>query len=67
MTDVLEANKALVLVFYQKALNERDADVADTFPGDSYVQHNPLVEDGPAGCAAISAGSPRTSRTPAAR
>jgi predicted SnoaL-like aldol condensation-catalyzing enzyme len=49
MTDVLEANKALVLAFYQKALNERDADVADTFLGNRYVQHNPLVEDGPAG------------------
>jgi predicted SnoaL-like aldol condensation-catalyzing enzyme len=49
MTDVLETNKAPVPAFYQKALNERDADVADTFPGDSYVQHNPLVEDGPAG------------------
>jgi predicted SnoaL-like aldol condensation-catalyzing enzyme len=49
MTDVLEANKALVLAFYQRALNERDADVADTFLGDGYVQHNPLVEDGPPG------------------
>jgi predicted SnoaL-like aldol condensation-catalyzing enzyme len=49
MTDVLEANKALVLAFHQKALNERDADVADTFLGDRYVQHNPLVKDGPAG------------------
>jgi predicted SnoaL-like aldol condensation-catalyzing enzyme len=49
MTDVLEANKALVLAFYQKALNERDVYVADTFLGDRYVQHTPLIEDGPAG------------------
>jgi predicted SnoaL-like aldol condensation-catalyzing enzyme len=49
MTDVLETNKALVQAFYQKGLNERDADAADAFLGDRYVQHNPLVEDGPAG------------------
>jgi predicted SnoaL-like aldol condensation-catalyzing enzyme len=49
MTDVRETNKALVQAFSQKALNERDADAADTFLGDRYVQHNPLVEDGPAG------------------
>jgi predicted SnoaL-like aldol condensation-catalyzing enzyme len=49
MTDAFETNKALVLAFYQKALNERDADVADTFLGDRYDQHKPLVEDGPPG------------------
>jgi predicted SnoaL-like aldol condensation-catalyzing enzyme len=49
MTDILETSKALMQAFYQKALNERDADAADTFLGDCYVQHNPLVEDGPAG------------------
>lgn len=45
---MLETNKTLVQAFYQKALNERDADAADAFLGDRYV-HNPLIEDGPPG------------------
>jgi predicted SnoaL-like aldol condensation-catalyzing enzyme len=45
MSNQLEANKSLVQAFYQKALNERNADVADSFLGDTYKQHNPLVED----------------------
>jgi predicted SnoaL-like aldol condensation-catalyzing enzyme len=47
--NLLEANKALVQAFYQKALNERDADVADSFLGDTYKQHNPMIEDDRAG------------------
>jgi predicted SnoaL-like aldol condensation-catalyzing enzyme len=46
---MLETNKTLVQAFYQKALNERDADAAGASFGDHYVQHNPSVEDGPAG------------------
>lgn len=49
MNDLLETNKALVQAFYQKALNERNADAADGFLGDTYKQHNPLIEDDRAG------------------
>jgi predicted SnoaL-like aldol condensation-catalyzing enzyme len=49
MSDLLEANKSLVQAFYQRALNERNADVADRFLGDTYKQHNPLIEDDRAG------------------
>jgi predicted SnoaL-like aldol condensation-catalyzing enzyme len=49
VSNLLEANKALVQAFYQNALNERDADVADSFLGDTYKQHNPMIEDDRAG------------------
>jgi predicted SnoaL-like aldol condensation-catalyzing enzyme len=45
----LEANRQAVLAFYEKALNEKDADAALAYVGDRYVQHNPTAEDGTAG------------------
>jgi predicted SnoaL-like aldol condensation-catalyzing enzyme len=41
-----ESNKAAVTRFYEKALNEGDADGALAEVGGRYVQHNPFAEDG---------------------
>ena len=43
------ANKAAVLAFYEKGLNQKDAESALKYVGDRYVQHNPNAEDGPDG------------------
>ncbi|MCH1988475.1 nuclear transport factor 2 family protein [Achromobacter xylosoxidans] len=43
------ANKAAVLAFYEKGLNQKDADAALRYLGDRYVQHNPNAADGPGG------------------
>ena len=42
----LEQNKQAVIAFYDKALNEKDADGALRFVGAYYKQHNPQAEDG---------------------
>jgi len=42
-------NKAAVLAFYEKGLNQKDADAALKYVGDRYVQHNPNAADGPEG------------------
>jgi len=39
----------IVVAFYEAALNERDIDKAKRYLGDTYVQHNPRVPDGPEG------------------
>ena len=44
-----EANRAAVLAFYEKGLNQKDADAALQYVGDRYVQHNPGAADGPEG------------------
>ncbi|UQR65969.1 ester cyclase [Bradyrhizobium sp. C-145] len=44
-----EANRKTVLAFYEKGLNQKDADAALTHVGDRYVQHNPNAADGPDG------------------
>ena len=44
-----EANRKAVLEFYEKALNQKDADAAIAYMGDRYVQHNPNAADGPEG------------------
>ena len=44
-----EANRTVVLAFYQKGLNQKDADAALAHVGDRYVQHNPNAADGPDG------------------
>jgi predicted SnoaL-like aldol condensation-catalyzing enzyme len=44
-----DTNKRAVLAFYQKGLNEKDADAALQYVGDQYVQHNPHAQDGKAG------------------
>ena len=44
-----EANRTAVLAFYEKGLNQKDADAALAYVGDRYVQHNPNAADGPEG------------------
>jgi predicted SnoaL-like aldol condensation-catalyzing enzyme len=44
-----EANRKIVLEFYDKGLNQKDADGAIAYMGDRYVQHNPNAADGPEG------------------
>ncbi|PBC21997.1 MULTISPECIES: nuclear transport factor 2 family protein [unclassified Mesorhizobium] len=42
----LEANKAAVLDFIEKSVNEGDLDAAAVHFGESYTQHNPNIADG---------------------
>ncbi|MCA1374252.1 MULTISPECIES: ester cyclase [unclassified Bradyrhizobium] len=44
-----EANRQTVLAFYEKGLNQKDADAALAYVGNRYVQHNPTAPDGPEG------------------
>ena len=45
-----EANRKVVLDFYEKGLNQKDADAAIALMGNNrYVQHNPNAADGPEG------------------
>lgn len=44
-----EANLQAVLAFYDKGLNQKNADEALKYVGDRYIQHNPKAEDGPEG------------------
>jgi predicted SnoaL-like aldol condensation-catalyzing enzyme len=44
-----EANRQAVLAFYEKGLNQKDADAALQYVGNRYVQHNPTAADGPEG------------------
>ncbi|MBR0817285.1 nuclear transport factor 2 family protein [Bradyrhizobium liaoningense] len=44
-----EANRAAALAFYEKGLNQKDADAALAYVGNRYVQHNPNAPDGPDG------------------
>ena len=44
-----EANRKVVLDFYEKGLKQKDADAAIALMGDRYVQHNPNAADGPDG------------------
>ena len=44
-----EANRKTVLAFYEKGINQKDADAAIAHMGDRYVQHNPNAADGPEG------------------
>lgn len=41
-----EANKKVVLAFYEAALGRMDADEALKFIGPKYIQHNPVAPDG---------------------
>lgn len=45
----LETNKKTVLAFYETAINKKDFNAAAKFLGPKYIQHNPLVTDGPEG------------------
>ena len=44
-----EANRKVVLEFYEKGLTQKTADAAIAMMGDRYVQHNPNAADGPEG------------------
>lgn len=44
-----EANRQAVLAFYEKGLNQKDAEAALKYVGDRYIQHNPNAADGPDG------------------
>ncbi len=44
-----EANRQAVLAFYDKGLNQKDADAALAYVGNRYTQHNPNAQDGPEG------------------
>jgi predicted SnoaL-like aldol condensation-catalyzing enzyme len=43
----MEANKKIVVDFYEKALNQKDFEAASKYFGAQYIQHNPAVPDGP--------------------
>jgi predicted SnoaL-like aldol condensation-catalyzing enzyme len=44
-----EANKKIVVDFYDKALNQKDFEAASKHLGSRYTQHNPNAPDGPEG------------------
>lgn len=44
----LEANKKLVLDFYQQMFGDKDVTAVDRYISPSYIQHNPNVADGSA-------------------
>ena len=48
-TSQQEQNRQTVLAFYEKGLNQKDADAALQYVGSRYVQHNPTAADGPEG------------------
>jgi predicted SnoaL-like aldol condensation-catalyzing enzyme len=47
MTEEKRSARDLVVAFYETALNEKDAEKAKAFLGDTYIQHNPMIPDGP--------------------
>ena len=62
-----EANKKVVLDFYEKGLNQKDFDAAAKHFGPKYIQHNPGAPDGIEGFKAFIAFRRRSSPTPRAR
>ncbi len=49
MSEVKPSARDIVLAFYEAALNEKDVEKVNKFLGDTYIQHNPWVTDGPEG------------------
>jgi predicted SnoaL-like aldol condensation-catalyzing enzyme len=45
----LDANKKIVVDFYEKGLNQKDFDAAAKYFGPRYIQHNPGAANGPEG------------------
>ena len=45
----IEANKKIVVDFYNLALNQKDFDAASKYLGPRYIQHNPSAPDGAEG------------------
>ena len=52
-TAQLEANKKLVLEFYDAIIGRKDFDAGRRFMGDTYRQHAPYAADGPEGLRAF--------------
>lgn len=48
-----QANIDIVIDFYNAAINEKDADKAAGFLGDTFIEHNPMARDGAAGLRAF--------------
>jgi len=48
-----EANKKIVVDFYDKAINQKDFEAASKHLGSRYTQHNPNAVDGPEGLKAF--------------
>ena len=48
-----EANKKIVVEFYEKAINQKDFEAASKYLGSRYTQHNPNAPDGPEGLKAF--------------
>jgi len=48
-----EANKKIIVDFYDKAINQKDFDAASKYMGARYTQHNPNAADGPEGLKAF--------------
>ena len=49
----LEANKKLVIAFYDASINKKDFAAASRYLGSQYKQHNPTAPDGPEGLKAF--------------
>ena len=49
MQPSLEANKKAAREFYDFIVNKKDFQSASKYIGSRYIQHNPLIEDGPEG------------------
>jgi predicted SnoaL-like aldol condensation-catalyzing enzyme len=49
----LEANKKTVQEFYNFLINKKDFKSASKYIGNRYIQHNPLVAEGPEGLKAL--------------
>jgi predicted SnoaL-like aldol condensation-catalyzing enzyme len=49
----LEANKKIVQAFYNYLINKKDFKSASKYIGNRYIQHNPLVAEGPEGLKAF--------------
>ena len=49
LREKMEANKKVIMDFYNLGLNKKDYEAAAKYLGPRYVQHNPLVADGKEG------------------
>lgn len=47
MAESPRSPREIVLAFYEAGLNEKDPEKAARFLGDTYIQHNPWIADGP--------------------
>ena len=47
MAEMERSPRDIVLAFYEAGLNAKDPAKVATFLGDTYIQHNPWVADGP--------------------